>query len=578
MLGQFMDRQVLRVQYFYAAAFVFLLGCIISDDAHAAAATPDTISTIADNIATNAGDLPGLVSAFAYLLGLLFGIRGIMKLKAHVENPGEAGGQTPLRTPIIAFVAGGAFFALPTIYRAATWLMNGGVAGGSPFATASSAAKLGTLFGGTNAAPDGNDFSEILNNIAVSITSLPGLVTAIAYLLGLLIIFMGIIKVKEHVESPEQVKIQEGVIRLVTGGALLAMPTIFSAMFNSFDASSGGSILSGLNSIFSGAGFFNSEYIAANCTAGSASMGQLICDIVTHTGAFPAFLTAIAYLFGLVMGVWGVLKIRDHVLNPQQTNVFEGISRLLAGGAFFALPVVIEVFKNTISDGAFGAAIAAADPYNYGQNDGVTTFSNIASGIIGGGTCPSGAGLGLDGMLVCFATDILGPVHVLLNFFAFVAGMIFIMVGISRLIKGAQEGTKAPGGLGTMMTFAIGGALIAYNDIIKAASTTFTGNATTATYASLDYTTGMTSQEAAAATAVVTSIIKFMIVIGIISFVRGLFIVRSVAEGNQQASMMAGVTHIIGGALAVNLGPVLNAVQSTLGTTGYGISFAVGGP
>jgi len=90
----------------------------------------------------------------------------------------------------------------------------------------------------------------------------------------------------------------------------------------------------------------------------------------------------------------------------------------------------------------------------------------------------------------------------------------------------------------------------------------------------MQYTTGMTASETAAAHAVITSVIKFMIVIGIISFVRGLFIVRSVAEGNQQASMMAAVTHLIGGTLAVNLGPVLNAVQETLGTSGFGITFS----
>ena len=50
---------------------------------------------------------------------------------------------------------------------------------------------------------------------------------------------------------------------------------------------------------------------------------------------------------------------------------------------------------------------------------------------------------------------------------------------------------------------------------------------------------------------------------------------RGVAEGSQQASVMSGVTHLIAGALAVNLGPLLNAVQVTLGITGYGIAFTL---
>ena len=37
--------------------------------------------------------------------------------------------------------------------------------------------------------------------------------------------------------------------------------------------------------------------------------------------------------------------------------------------------------------------------------------------------------------------------------------------------------------------------------------------------------------------------------------------------------MMSAITHLVGGALAVNLGPLLNAVQTTLGITDYGITF-----
>jgi hypothetical protein len=289
-------------------------------------------------------------------------------------------------------------------------------------------------------------------------------------------------------------------------------------------------------------------------------MGELVCDIITHTGLFPAFLTALSYLFGLIMGVWGVLKIRDHVLNPQQTAITEGVTRLIAGGAFFALPFVVDVISTTMDGGGFAIHSIGSQGYN------------IESTITA--ACSTGSA-GLDGALACFAEDMLGPVHALLNFFSFVAGIIFIMIGISRLVKGAQEGARGPGGIGTMMSFAIGGALISYNEIMRAASTTLAGNEQTATYAEMQYTTGMSTEEQQAAHAVISSILKFMIIVGLISFVRGLFIVRSVAEGNQQASIMAAVTHIIGGALAVNLGPVLNAVQTTLGTTGYGIEFSL---
>jgi hypothetical protein len=174
--------------------------------------------------------------------------------------------------------------------------------------------------------------------------------------------------------------------------------------------------------------------------------------------------------------------------------------------------------------------------------------------------------------------DIMGPLHVVLNFFAFVSGMILLMIGISRLIKSAQDGARGPGGIGTAMTFVMGAALISYNELVRAFSTTFVGSPMTATFAEMQYSPcaggGLGCAEAVSAHMTISAILQFVIIVGLISFVRGIFIIRGVAEGNQQASVMAGITHIVGGALAVNLGPLINAVQTTLGLGSYGIAFS----
>ena len=187
--------------------------------------------------------------------------------------------------------------------------------------------------------------------------------------------------------------------------------------------------------------------------------------------------------------------------------------------------------------------------------------------------CTVAGGNSLDMAMGCFMKDILGPTQVALAFFCFVAGMIFIMIGISRLIKSAQEGTKGPGGLGTVTTFVVGGILMSAMTIVHALSESFFGTTQTRTYASLAYTSGMSSTETAAIYNVISAVLKFLIVIGLVSFVRGLFIMRDVAEGKSQASTMVGVTHIVGGALAVNLGPVLNAIQTSLGISAFGVTF-----
>lgn len=528
------------------------------------------VNDIADNIVSSSEKLPGLVAAVAYGLGLLFGVLGVLKLKGHVENPT----QTALKSGIIRLLIGGAMFSLPIVYEAArntigkssldvdvnTFITRiSGI-----FSTVSGIPIISSLV---------NDFNVILSSIISSMDEVPGLISALAYIIGLVIGIVGLVKLKDHVENPEQVTLKEPVVRLLVAGALFALPSIYNSMLNAIGDSAGtGGLLSSI------AGFYH--FVSSGYTPGTelecldlseSGVGQLLCGTILHTAAFPAFLTALSYLFGLILGLWGIFKLRDHVLNPSQTAVSEGISRFLAGGAFFALPIIIETARVTLSGastGSVGAAVAAV----FAVNNALTT-----KGYNQPVSCGPTSG-GLDGILVCAMGDVMGPLHVVLNFFAFCAGVIFLMIGISRLIKSAQEGARGPGGIGTIMTFVTGGALISYNELMRAFTTTFTGSSSTKAHLKLSYNicgggADATCAESDAAHAALTSVLQFVIIVGLISFVRGIFIVRGVAEGNQQASVMAGVTHLVGGALAVNLGPILNAVQTTLGLVGYGIKF-----
>jgi hypothetical protein len=280
---------------------------------------------------------------------------------------------------------------------------------------------------------------------------------------------------------------------------------------------------------------------------GAGTVGTAICGIFRGTTSVPTFLSAASYLFGLVLGVWGLLKIKDHVLNPQQTPVWEAVSRLMAAGAFFSLPYIVGVIANTMDVGLTGF--------------GVTNFKGTPTGN------------GLDAMMVKFMADVYGPSLFLTNWFGYMAGAVLLMIGVSRLLKSAQEGPRGPGGLGTLMTFLAGGALLSVSPMLGSFSESLFQNTNSYTSAQLQYTTGMQQAEVDHVHAVISSVLAFMIVLGLISFVRGIFIIREVAEGNSQASLMAGITHLLGGALAVNLGPVMDAVQTTLGLTAYGVNF-----
>ena len=104
------------------------------------------------------------------------------------------------------------------------------------------AMTLGMLATSTDAnAAAVNNFGSIAGNINTSISSLPGLVAALAYLFGVLLAVLGVLKIKDHVENPTQTPLKDGAIRLLAGGMLFAVPVLLEAMSETLDAGGTGS-------------------------------------------------------------------------------------------------------------------------------------------------------------------------------------------------------------------------------------------------------------------------------------------------------------------------------------------------
>lgn len=282
-----------------------------------------------------------------------------------------------------------------------------------------------------------------------------------------------------------------------------------------------------------------------SCATGT--LGGMICNIMATSTSGVGIITGFAYIAGLICGFLGILKLRQHVESPNQVEIWDPIKRFVAGGAFFSLPYIANVVRRTIE----GASSTVAQD---------TGFNGTSSGV------------GLDAMIVALMSNIGAPSMWIIGWFGWIAGLIFVFIGISRLMQTEQQGPKGPTGIGTVTTFLIAGCLFSLNSIVSFLNGSVFNTNQIATNGTLRYTDGLAGA-ADHIHAVISAIIMFSIVIGWVSLVRGLFIVRGVSEGNSQASMMAGITHLIGGILAVNLGSVIMAVQNTLGIAQYGITF-----
>ena len=75
-----------------------------------------------------------------------------------------------------------------------------------------------------------SNFSDIARNINDSVEEIPGLISGLSYLVGTLLGVLGILKVKEHVENPQQTELKQGAIKLAAGGGLFALPIVYEAM------------------------------------------------------------------------------------------------------------------------------------------------------------------------------------------------------------------------------------------------------------------------------------------------------------------------------------------------------------
>ncbi len=96
--------------------------------------------------------------------------------------------------------------------------------------------------------------------------------------------------------------------------------------------------------------------------ATAATFSTIAQNMTESIEELPGLLTGLSYMMGLLMGVLGVLKVKDHVENPTQTPLKDGAIRMASGGALFSLPIVYEAMLNTIGTTGAGVEPATLNP------------------------------------------------------------------------------------------------------------------------------------------------------------------------------------------------------------------------
>lgn len=280
-------------------------------------------------------------------------------------------------------------------------------------------------------------------------------------------------------------------------------------------------------------------------------LSDILINVVDSWSGVTNILSTVAWIAGSFLGVAGIFKFKDHVDNPSQTPLSAGVKRMIAGGMFFALPFMIRAMRGSL----FGDTAVGANEHN------VSGYTNA--------TLSAG---GLDKMVVDVISDIAYPAELMLTAFSYLSGILLLIVGISRLTKRMEEGPRGPAGMGTIMTFVAAGALFSFGDSIGSFSTSLFGDTTVATESAISDEIIEDDDDRERIQTVIEGVMVFVMLVGYIAFIRGWFVLKAFADGQQGATVAQGLTFLFGGSLAINLGELVNALQETVGVAGITFS------
>jgi hypothetical protein len=273
-------------------------------------------------------------------------------------------------------------------------------------------------------------------------------------------------------------------------------------------------------------------------------LGAIMNNVTNSWGKLQGVFSAIAWIVGAALGCIAVFKFKDHVDNPQQTPLSAGVKRMIAGGMFLSLPFSVQAVRGSL----FGSA-------GVGSNKpGITSFTSA--------TLSPG---GLDKMVVDVMSNIAGPIEGLLTAFSYLAGIALLLVAISRLTKRMEDGPRGPAGFGTIMTFLASGALFSFGDSMGAFTSTVFGDTSLMTNIGINANVIVNATDRARVEKVLEGVEVFVMIVGYIAFIRGWFVLKNFADGQQGATLAQGLTFLFGGTLAINLGELINALQTTVG-------------
>ena len=162
--------------------------------------------------------------------------------------------------------------------------------------------------------------------------------------------------------------------------------------------------------------------------------------------------------------------------------------------------------------------------------------------------------------LIGAVADLEAPALLLLSLVCWLLALIAFFQGCTRLLKASEDRYHAPPMAGIVVSFLAAAILAALPEVLAGAGKTFFG-AQSHARASLGYA-GAKAAEYDRLLAALFVIVRIM---GLLAFVKGLFVLRAASDGRGAASVPSAAFHMLGGLALWHILAVVAALQATLG-------------
>lgn len=369
------------------------------------------------------------------------------------------------------------------------------------------------------------------------------LISIIFYIIGITLIGKGLLNAKKQSEGGQGAGLAGWLPifgPLAVGALMIALPMFTNIIWASMGLDPEQSLTA--------ADLDPSRLDCASATAGAATtIGSAICRVYTQVGGTENYnlfslLNAIAIIVGILTvgsALTGAYKLST---GGQGAPKISGIVwRALGGACLIALPAAVQLVRQTVFE----------DP---------TASANFLFSRFEVATDP-----GIDRALTFFIDNIKAPV-INITFF------IFIFIGAAIIAKTlyAMSGINFEQQKMTPTTMIsrllIGGCLVSSWSIYMTVATTLMGGEPPDAAAhSIAYSSeALDTVTAGQVNNIFNAALVWVQIVGMIAFFRGFLVLKTSLDGQGQGSISAGMTHIIAGALCINIPWTLKLIQNTI--------------